>query len=321
MQYKKIPKTDIAPSVIIMGSDGLGSVLNEKQSFEMLDRYIQLGGNLIDTANIYGYPTQESEKIIGRWLKERGCREKVIIGTKGAHPNPATMHISRLSREEIRADAEQSLENLKTDYIDLYWLHRDDENLDCGDIIETLNELIKEGKVREIGASNWKASRIAEANRYAQEHGLKGFRASQIKWSYAVTYDEYDEDPTLVTMDKTELEFYKQSDLAVFAYASQAKGFFSKYDAGGEEALSEKAKERYLCTENLERYKLAKDIASRSNISISSVILQYLINQPFPVYPIVGCRNVSQLEDSMKAADANLTAEDIQRLLNVSCEK
>ena len=317
MKCKYILKTRLNSSEIVLGCDGLGSQLNELESMALLDRYVALGGNHLDTARIYGYPSSESEKLIGKWLKLRGGREKLIITTKGAHPEPSAMHISRLSAEEIGSDIENSLNNLGTDYIDLYLLHHDDEKVPVGGIIETLNGYIKEGKIREIGASNWTAARISEANAYADQNGLKGFCASQIKWSYAVVSDSYDEDPTLVAMDEKEYSAYCGKDVSVFAYASQAKGFFSKYHSGGEAALSPKAMQRYLCGENLKRYRLAAEIAEKNGISIGAVVLQYILRQPISSFPIVGCKNISQLEDSLAASEAVMPEEDVKRLISM----
>ncbi|MDP4118559.1 MAG: aldo/keto reductase [Bacillota bacterium] len=313
MKYKNIKGTQLNSSVIIMGGDGFGAAINEKDSFKLLDKYMELGGNHIDTANIYGYPTQESEKTIGKWLKSSGKRP--IIATKGGHPNPQTMDISRLSEKELREDLDKSLENLGIECVDLYWLHRDDAKLPVSGIIETLNKFIKEGKIREIGCSNWTSDRIRTANNYAVEHGLKGFAASQIKWSFAQTADKYEEDSTLVAMTKEQYPFYEEGNVAVMAYASQAKGFFTKYAEGGESNLSEKAKQRYMSPENMKKFELIRRIAKENNVSVSTVVLEYLINQPFDTFPIVGCKNTKQLEDSLAAADSEIASWDIRLLV------
>lgn len=314
---KYINGTEILSSEIVLGCDGIGSAIDEKTSFELLDGYVALGGNHLDTARIYGYPDSKSEKLIGKWLKKNGNRDKIVITTKGAHPEPSTMHISRLSEKEIEFDLENSLENLRTDYIDLYLLHRDDRRVHVGEIIESLNKFIKQGKIREIGASNWHADRIAEANDYAEKHGLKGFAANQIKWSYGVVSDSYGEDPTLVAMDKKEYELCLKQNMTVFAYASQAKGFFSKYFEGGKEALSDKARQRYFCDENLKRYELAKSVAVENGISIGAVVLKYILNQQINAFAIAGCKNLSQLADSMTAAECEISEQDVRRLIEL----
>ncbi len=314
---KYINGTEILSSEIVLGCDGLGSVLDEKASYELLDMYVALGGNHLDTARIYGYPDSKSEKLLGRWMKARGNREGLVVTTKGAHPEPHTMHISRLSYEELREDLENSLKNLQTDCIDLYLLHRDDEKVPVCDIMEALNDFIREGKIREIGASNWKVQRINMANEYAAEHGLKGFCASQIKWSYGRVSDSFGEDPTLVLMDENQYGEYLENGISVFAYASQCKGFFSKLYAGGEEALSPKARERYMCAENLERFRLAKKIAEGNGCSIGAVVLQYLLSQPVCTFPIVGCKNITQLNDSFEALKCKLSGQELKELFRL----
>ena len=172
MEYKILNNTDLKVSSASLGTDVYGTVLNKAQSYELLDTYTDLGGNIIDTALVYAnwIPGEKSlsEKLIGSWMEERKNRHEIIISTKGAHPE--IMTISRLSREEILGDIDKSLKHLKTDYIDIYWLHRDDKNLPVGPIMETLGEIVKSGKARYIGMSNWTYRRIDEANKYAREH-------------------------------------------------------------------------------------------------------------------------------------------------------
>ena len=296
-------------SPIVLGTDYYGSILSDKEAFRMYDEYTDRGGNVIDTARLY--VDGKSEQLLGQWLKASG-RSRVIISTKGAHPSLDTMHISRLSMEELRSDTENSLHALQTDYIDLYWLHRDDTAIAAGEIIERLNVLIKEGKMRYIGASNWKAERIREANDYAKQHGLMGFCTSQIKWSVAKSNPAYVDDPTLVEMDQKEMDFYRINRFPVFAYAPQAKGIFSKLAAGV--PLSDKAKERYWCDENRRRYELLQKLAAEHHTSVSAVVLSYITSAPFPALAIVGCKNPQQLDDSLLAMDCHLSPEEWAKL-------
>jgi len=308
MEFKKID--DFSVSSVVLGTDYYGQGLNESECFKMYDVFKEYGGNHIDTARLY--VNGESERILGKWLKTQK-REDIFVGTKGAHPPVENMNFSRLTREEIRKDLELSLSALSTDYIDLYWLHRDNKAADAGEVIEILNELVKEGKIRSFGCSNWKSTRIKEANDYAASHSLKGFSASQIKWSLVKTSDLYTDDPTLVEMNEIEYEFYKNSKLPVVAYASQGKGFFSKLYAGGAESLSDKAKERYLCPENLNRFEKIKVLAEKYNTSVGAVAVAWIFsNRDVNAMPIIGCKNVSQLCDSLKATDINLTQEEIE---------
>lgn len=150
MRYENILGTNLNTSVICLGTASLGSLIEENASFSLLDEFVDLGGNFIDTAHVYAnwLPIEKSisEKTVGKWLKQRHIRDKIILGTKGAHPNLSTMHIPRLSREEIVKDLYESLQYLQTDYIDLYWLQRDGVNRLVEDILETLNEQVRSGK-------------------------------------------------------------------------------------------------------------------------------------------------------------------------------
>lgn len=302
MIYRKIDGVSV--SSLILGTDYYGSTLTKKECFRMYDIFTDCGGNHIDTAHLY--VNGESERILGGWLKEHG-RNGVYVATKGAHPPINDMTKSRLTRNDIRSDLEESLTRLGIDCIDLYWLHRDNPTADTGEVIEILNECIKEGKIRSIGCSNWRCERIAQANEYARKHGLKGFSASQIKWSFAVTSPQYHDDPTLVEMNETEHEFYKNSGLPVAAFASQGKGFFSKLDTLGVDVLADKAKERYLCDENLKRFEKVKQISQEYGISIGAAALALLTSdKEVTAMPIIGCKNEEQLRDSLSAADMNI---------------
>lgn len=159
MIYKTIDGVSV--SSLILGTDYYGGTLTKKECFRMYDIFTGNGGNHIDTAHLY--VNGESERTLGEWLKEYG-RDKIYVATKGAHPPLDDMNKSRLTRRDIRSDLEESLLRLGTDYIDLYWLHRDNSATEVGEVIEILNECIKEGKIRSIGCSNWRSDRIKQAN-------------------------------------------------------------------------------------------------------------------------------------------------------------
>ena len=270
-----------------------------------MDSYIENGGNVIDTARVYAswLPNGDgaSEKTIGEYMKSRNNRENIIISTKCAHPPLAKMDINRLSPEEIESDIDQSLLALETDYIDILWLHRDAANVKVDGIIDSLDDMVKKGKIRYYGASNWTGKRIGEANEYAKLSGKMPLIASQIKWSLAK--GGMIEDKTLLEMDDSEYDFYSKTKIPVFAYSSQAKGFFTKYDMG-EDNLSKKARSRYLIDQNIKTYKLIKKISNDTGISISAIVVAYITSQKsFDSFPIIGCSNMQQLCDSISASD------------------
>ena len=299
-------------SKILLGTAYFGSDISEETAFSIMDRFVELGGNHIDTARMYS--DGESEKIVAKWQKSRK-NSNVFISTKGGFPYVEAPDISRLSEKDIRADIEKSLRTLQTETIDFYWLHRDDETIPVGEIIETMNRLVKEGKIKRFGASNWRSYRIQSANNYAKENTLMGFEASQIRISPAITAPGGNADQTLVEMTKDEFEFYKSSNLPVAAYAAQAKGFFSKMALFGKDGLSDKAKERYLCSENLKKFQYIKKLSEKYECSVASIVCGSLcsINKP-DVFPIIGGRTAEQIEDSMCGADLALKTAELHEL-------
>lgn len=306
--FRDVLNTDLKVSSICIGGGGVISVEdNQRYCNDILDKYIKLGGNFIDTANIYGkwLPRGEnvSEQNIGAWMKERGNRHEIILGTKGGHPNLTTMNSSRLSKAEVTSDLEESLKALKTDYIDLYWLHRDDERKHVGEILEYLNEFVKEGKIRYFGCSNWKVDRIYEAIEYSRKKGIMGFVANQLMWSLAVPNKEAMLDKSMICMDKKGIELHKNSKLMVMAYASQANGFYTKLERLENESMNGGIKSLYYNIENLNRFERIIKLSKELSRTVSEIVLAYLTSQEFLTVPIIGCRTELQLENSMSAGN------------------
>jgi aryl-alcohol dehydrogenase-like predicted oxidoreductase len=202
MKKRVIPNSGLCPSFLCLGTVPFGSTMSEKDSFGLLDAYLHLGGNFIDTANVYAdwIPGEKStsEKTIGKWLKSRQNRQQLIVATKGGHPDLNLLHVPRISKGNIIHDLHESLRHLQTDYIDLYWLHRDDPKVPVEEILMTLEEQVQSGKIKYYGCSNWTAFRIKEAQKVAASLGTKGFVASQPMWSLAVPNYEHMTDKTLV---------------------------------------------------------------------------------------------------------------------------
>jgi aryl-alcohol dehydrogenase-like predicted oxidoreductase len=320
MQYTHIPNTDLHPAIICLGSTHLGSTIDRETSFRLLDIYWEQGGNFIDTASVYAnwLPGERniSEKTIGQWVKLRQNRTTVILATKGAHPDLATMHIPRMSRPEILADLHASLKNLQIETIDLYWLHRDDANRPVEDILETLNDQVKAGKIRYFGCSNWRTARIEAAQTYAAEHGLAGFVANQMMWSLAQVDPAEVSDKTTVGMDEAMKQYHQRTGLAAIAYSSQANGLFQRMAQGTLDHMDPNIRRMYPDEENRRRFERIKQVTARSGLSVTEVVLGYLQAQPFPTIPIVGCRTVEQLQDSLQATEIKLDAGQVKYLEN-----
>ena len=172
---KKITITDsVAITDITLGA----GVLNSPEKDEILDGYIALGGNCFDTARVY--EDGRSDVLLGQWIKSRRNRQAIVLCAKGCHPkSPDAMHISRLTPADIRGDLEISLQAIGTDYADLYLLHRDNPRMPVEAIMPVLHQLVTEGKALAVGASNWTAGRINEANQFAVKNGLTPFSVSQ----------------------------------------------------------------------------------------------------------------------------------------------
>lgn len=318
MRQVDIPGAHLRVSAICLGAGDMGTTIPADEAFAMLDYFTEAGGNFLDTALIYAnwIPGEKSvsEKTIGRWMKARRNRQAIVLGTKGAHPDLSAMHIPRLSAQDIAADVEASLSHLQTDWIDLYWLHRDDPARPVEEIVHTLNDLVAAGKIRHFGCSNWRAPRIRAANAYAAQRGLQGFVADQMMWSMAVTDMDAIPDKTLVGMDDALYQFHLDTGMAAVPYSSQARGLFQRLAAGGIDAISPAARAMYPLEPNLGRLERARTLARQRSLTLSQVALGYLLSQPFPTIPIIGCRTMAQLADSLTAARAQLTPEEVRYL-------
>ncbi len=318
MNYQRIPSTDLMSSQLCLGTNRFGTAISQAEAFVLMDAFIDQGGNFVDTAHIYadwiaGAPRSASEKTIGAWIKARRNRDKVILATKGAHPHLNSMQIPRMSAAEICQDVEESLRHLQTDVIDLYWLHRDDPEREVGDILETLNALAQAGKIRTFGCSNWSIARIRQAAGYAQEHQIEGFVANQPLWSLAVPNPSSGmlSDPSLQSVDQAAWDYHYQSQMAVVPYTSQARGYFSKLAGGDAASLSADDRALFDHPQNQATAERVMTLAGVYGTGPAQIVLSYLLSQPFPVFPIIGCRTPAQLAESMMATTLTLSLDDL----------
>ena len=299
-------------SKILLGTAYFGDTISKEDAFNIMDEYYELGGRHIDTARLYA--DGESERIISKWIKSRKPND-IFLSTKGGFPNLDTPSVSRLSESEIRYDIEQSLRALEIECVEFYWLHRDDESINAKEIIDIMNKLVKEGKIKRFGASNWRVRRIEYANKYAKENSLRGFEATQVRFSPGVISPSGNADRTLVDMTKEDFDYYGHINMPVAAYASQAKGFFSKMSEIGESGLSVKSRERYLCDENLRRLEVIEKLSAKYGCSVAAAICAAMcsLNKP-DVFPIIGASKVSQIKDSIKGADVLIEKKELSEL-------
>ncbi|MDI1334632.1 MAG: aldo/keto reductase [Lacunisphaera sp.] len=318
MNRTQLPGTGLSVSPLCLGVMSLGTTIPEGDCFALLDRFVALGGNFLDTARIYSDwepgEKRRSERILGDWLQARGHRVRLVLATKGAHAFIESLQTPRTSAAEIRDDLEGSLRTLRTDIIDLYWLHRDDVTRPVGHFVDLLNTFVREGKIRTFGGSNWSAARLRGANDYAKKSGQQGFSANQPLWCLGSAQARPFPYPGLLKFDPAAYQFHRETGLAVVPYTAQAKGFYTKL-ARPPADLTENI---FHTPPNVAAAAVAGGIAQQRGVNLSAIVLAYLWSRPFPVIPIVGCRTIAQLDDCVAALSVRLTAAELAALESAS---
>ena len=305
-----IPGVDKGLSRIIMGTMIIG-LDNFDESAALLDDAMGLGINAFDIANVYG--GGDSERAVGKWMEGRSNRGDVFIVTKGAHPNRDR---DRVTPYDITADLMDSLARLRTDYIDVYLLHRDDLSVPVGQIVDVLNEHYEAGRIRAFGGSNWTGARIAEANAYAAAHGLAAMAVSSPNYGLCEQVDD-PWGPGCVTISGQEgaqdREYYLKEGIAVMAYSSLGRGMLSGRVTRGnyKELLDGAALKAYAYDVNFERLDRARKLAADKGVSVPQIALAYILNQTLKVFPIVGAASKKELEETVASVDIALTPQEL----------
>ena len=222
-----------------------------------------------------------------------------------------TMHQSRAVPDEIRKDLDESLKFLETEWIDLYFLHRDNKSLPVSELLGVLEEAHRAGKIRYYGCSNWSVQRIKEAVQVARENGFHGFLCNQAMWSLATVNEEKLSDRTLVVMDRETQQFQKENEINSMAYTSLAKGYFSKKLSRLEIAEPNRSIYENEINEDLAKY---IKVLSEDGVSPLAVSMGYLMEQAIPTIPIISFRNTEQLCEAIKASFVTLGKERMRQL-------
>ncbi len=290
----RLGKTDLRISPVALGSAAFGAAICEADAFSILDAYVAAGGNLIDTARIYA--GGESEAVLGRWLK-RTRLQNVVVATKGAHYALGTPTVMRLSREEIESDLDTSLRVMGVDHVDFYWLHRDDPAREIGEILETMEALVRAGKIRYYGASNYRADRLQAADAYAAAHGLCGFSAVSNQYSVARlnVASNANPDPTIIAVDEAALAYHTASGKPLVPFQATARGYFAKLAAGRE--ISPALRAAYENEENRAIFASLTAFCEAHRCSMQTATLVATAKTPFQTVPITAVSTVDQMTD------------------------
>jgi aryl-alcohol dehydrogenase-like predicted oxidoreductase len=311
MEKRELGQSGLWASPLAFGGNVFGWTVDKKTGFELLDAFSASGFNLVDTADVYstwvpGNQGGESETMLGEWMHSRKKREALIIATKVGKPMGPDK--KGLSRKYIREAVEASLKRLQTTYIDLYQSHDDDASVEMEETLETFSDLIKEGKVRAIGASNFSAERLSKALEISRANGYARYETFQPPYNLYDRSIERDVQPLCV-----------KEKIGIIPYYSLASGFLTgKYRSEKDVHKSVRGKSvlSYLDEKGMQILKALDWVAARYHASAATIALAWLMARPGIVAPIASATTVSQLKDLCKATEIRL-GEDDMRILSL----
>ncbi len=314
MQKRRLGDTELEIVPVVFGGNVFGWTVDEARSFELLDAFVDRGFNCIDTADVYsvwmpGHVGGESETIIGKWLKQSGRRDEVVLLTKVGFEMKSGG--KGLSKKYILEEVEQSLKRLQTDRIDLYQSHTDDESVPLEETLEAYAQLIDEGKVRYIGASNHKGARLAEAENLAEREKLPAYKTLQPEYNL---YDRqaYEEDLAPVA---------EKYGLGVIPYFSLASGFLTGKYQSAEDAKGKNREgrvQKYFDERGFKILKALKQVSEETGAEQAAVSLAWLLEQPTITAPIASATSTKQMEALFASVDVKLTAAQLALLTDAS---
>jgi len=314
MKMRKLGNSRLKVSPLAFGGNVFGWTVDEPTSFSLLDAFVGAGFNFIDTADVYskwapGNKGGESESILGNWLKSRGNRPRVVIATKvGVEMGPGQ---KGLSKAYILRAAEESLKRLQTDYIDLYQSHTNDAETPLAETLEAYAQLVKQGKVRAIGASNYPAERLREALQVSQQHGFPSYQSLQPHYNL---YDRAGYEGQLEAV-------CRENGLGVIPYFSLASGFLTgKYRSEADLAASKRGQfvKKYLDDRGFRILRALDEVAQALHSTPAKVSLAWLAARPSITAPIASATSLEQLNDLIGSIELELDLASIERLNNAS---
>jgi aryl-alcohol dehydrogenase-like predicted oxidoreductase len=314
MEKREIGASGIYINPFAFGGNVFGWTIDEQQSFTILDAFVDAGLDFIDSADVYskwkpGNKGGESETIIGNWLKKSGKRDKVIIATKVG--NPMGDGKKGLSRKYIIEAVEASLKRLQTDYIDLYQSHTDDKETPLLETLETYTDLIKQGKVRAIGASNYDGIRLKEALQVSKDNNLAAYQCLQPEYNlYEREYYEKELEPVC-----------RERNVGVITYFSLASGFLTgKYRSENDLHQSGRGEgiKKYLNPHGYKILAALDKVAAEYEATPASIALAWVIARPGITAPIASATSIKQLDELTKATEIKLNSDAIDLLNSAS---
>ena len=314
MEKRELGNSGLKVAPLTFGGNVFGWTIDKKQSFKILDAFVDAGFNFIDTADTYswwvpGNKGVESETIIGEWFAQRKNRDKIILSTKTGSQN--NEHPADVSKKYILDCVEQSLKRLKTDYIDLYQTHFDDEKTPVEETLSAYQQLIKEGKVRIIGTSNMSPARIRESLKASEKEGLPKYQTLQPLYNL-MEREKYENDLRGIV---------KENNMGVLSYSSLASGFLTgKYRSKEDLNKSQRGGgiEKYLNEKGFKVLEALDNISAKHGTTQAAISLAWLLARPTITAPIVSATSLRQMESIIKAPQLNLDDEDMDVLNEVS---
>ena len=314
MTYGSLEMLPQPASRIVFGT-AVAPMLAGENADALLDGAAERGVSFFDCARSYG----RAEEVLGDWIRRRGNREQVIVLTKCGDIRNGVV---KVNRDVIREQLETSLKTLQTDYADILLLHRDDPETPVGEIMETLNEVKHEGKIRLFGVSNWTVDRIREANRYADQHRIEDFSVSSPNYGLALQLDDLWGGGCVSVSGpehQADRAWYEQTQMPVVAYSSLCRGFFSgRFRAddpeGARLVLDSYAQKGYLYPENLRRLKRAEEMAERKDLTVAEIAMRYVFATRMNLFAVVSTTKPERLDGSIRAAANPLTEEEAKWL-------
>jgi aryl-alcohol dehydrogenase-like predicted oxidoreductase len=316
VNYRRLGRTGLKVSELCLGTMQWGWTADEATAFEVMDAFVEGGGNFIDTADVYSRwapnnPGGVSEEIIGRWMKARGNRQDIVLATKARGRMWEGPNGEGLSRGHLMRAVDDSLRRLQTDYIDLYQTHADDPETPFDETLRALDDMIRAGKVRYIGASNIKAWRLVGALWTSEKHGIARYDSLQPHYNLA----------NRAEFERELMPLCQDQGIGVIPYSPLAAGFLTgKYQRGAEtqSARAEGIKNRYFNDRGWAILDKLQNVARTRNMTPTQAALAWLLSQPVITSPIIGANSVEQLRENLGGAGVKLSDEEMAALNDVS---